>query len=274
MPAQSIERSWTVVTWLVAHGRSDLDAVVGALRRVEADAIALQSLEESDVEHIADALGVRSAWELSYHPVSRLIPGSGIGLAVLSPHAIDVSQHVVINEHHSTWSKHRRIAQFAVVDRADHSSYAIGHAVGTVAAGAMPGVSAPLVMIRPEQVEHDPGRAVEVPSGATVTNTEVVRPIGNAEPMLTVTFEMPWVQGDSPRTSGEVRRSRFGRRSGRRRDGLGLSTGCRNQRQSGGRQNPARHDNVPFPACLAAPYGHAGYAGYAQGTSKERPRFH
>ena len=198
MPAQSIERSWTVVTWLVALGRSDLDAVVDALRGIDADAIALQSLEESDVEHVADALGVRFAWELSYHPVSRLIPGSGIGLAVLSPHGVDTSHHVVINEHHSTWSKHRRIAQFAVVNRADHSGYAIGHAVGSVTAGAMPGVSAPLVMIRPEQVEHDARRAVEVPNGATVTNTDVIRPIENAAPMLTVTFEMPWVQGDFP----------------------------------------------------------------------------
>lgn len=198
MPAESIVRSWTVVTWLVAHGRSDLDAVIGALRGVGADAIALQSLEESDVEHIADALGVRHAWELSYHPVSRLIPGSGIGLAVLSPHGVDVSNHTVVNEHHSTWSKHRRIAQFAVVNRADHSGYAFGHAVGNVPAGSMPGLSAPLVMIRPEQVEHDVERAVEVPGGATVTTTAIDHPIERAEPMLTVTFEMPWVQGDFP----------------------------------------------------------------------------
>ncbi len=198
MPAQSIARTWTVATWLVAHGRSELDRVIQALGTLEADAIALQSLEESDVEHIAAELGLNHAWELSYHPVSRLIPGSAIGLAVLSPHAVTSSTSVVINEHDSMWSKQRRIAQFAVVNRADHSGYAIGHAVGNVAAGSMPGLAAPLVMCRPEQVDRDPSRAIEVPHAATVSNTEIEQPIERAEPLFSVTFDMPWVQGDFP----------------------------------------------------------------------------
>ena len=172
--------------------------MIQALRGVNADAIALQSLEESDVERIAAELGMNHAWELSYHPVNRLILGSGIGLAVLSPHTVASSTSIVVNAHHSTWSKHRRIAQFAVVNRPDHSGYAIGHAVGNVSAGAMPGLAAPLVMCRPEQVDRDPARAIEVPEAATVTNTETDQPIERAEPLLSVTFEMPWVQGDFP----------------------------------------------------------------------------
>ncbi len=173
------------MTWLVAQARAELDIVIDALRRVRADAIALQSLEESEVERIAEELGIHHAWEVSYHPVSRLIPGSGIGLAVLSPHTVESSMSVVINEHHSTWSKSRRIAHFAVVNRADHSGYAIGHAVGTVSARATHGPAAPLVMIRPEQVEHEPARAIDVPDAATVVNTEVMQPIERAAPMLT-----------------------------------------------------------------------------------------
>ncbi|MEO6652713.1 MAG: hypothetical protein ABIP17_08675 [Ilumatobacteraceae bacterium] len=185
-------------TWLVAHGRRDLDAVAEALRSVDHDAVALQSLERSDVEHLADALGMHHEWEASHHPRSRLLVGSAVGLAILSPHRIDGSTSTVINEHASLWSTERRIAQVATVTRSDHSAYSIGHALGAVPTDAVPSHAAPFVEIRPEQVDHDAQRAIGLPTGATTVETTTSRPIDHVAALLTVTFDMPWVQGDFP----------------------------------------------------------------------------
>jgi len=198
MPAETIPRRWTITTWMVAHGRSNLDEVIVALRPVVTDAVALQSLERSDVEHVADALRMHHAWDVSHHLRSRLLPGSGVGLAILSPHRVEGSTSSVINDHESLWSNRRRIAQWATVIRADHSAYSIGHAVGTVPADTFPTGSAPLVEIRSEQVDHDVDRAIGLPQGATLIESTTTRPIDDVAPMLTVTFEMPWVQGDFP----------------------------------------------------------------------------
>ena len=196
MPAETVSRTWTIASWLVAA--TDPAAVGRSLSGVDADAIALQSLREDHAERIADRLGVACAWELSFHPRSRLVPGSGIGLAVLTPHTIADSVSFVTNNHSSTWSKHRRIAQFAVVERPDHSGYTIGHAVGSPDPESMGHPPAPFVWFRPEQVGLDAGRAVEVPGQATVVETATSTPLEGSAPMLTVTFEMPWVRGDFP----------------------------------------------------------------------------
>ena len=196
MPLETVQRTWTIGSWMVAH--ADADEVGDALADLEADAFALQSIRKEDVERVADRLSMRHAWELSYHPVSRLIPGTGVGLAVLTPHSIGDSASVVTNNHSSTWSRLRRIAQFAVVDRADQSGYTIGHAVGSPDPESMGTPPAPLVWFRPAQVDVDSSQAVGLPGDATLIDTDVRTPIANAEPMLTVTFEMPWVVGDLP----------------------------------------------------------------------------
>lgn len=182
----------------MARATSDLGVVADVLATVEADAFALQSLREDDAERLAERLGVACAWELSYYPRSRLLPGSGVGLAVLSSHAIGDSVSVVTNNHSSTWSKDRRIAHFAAVDRADHSGYTIGHAVGSPDPESMGRPPSPLVWFRPEQVGVEATRAVDLPEPATGVNIESTAPLDGAAHLLTVTFDMPWVQGDFP----------------------------------------------------------------------------
>ena len=196
MPAETVSPRWTIVTWLVAG--IDAGAIGRALQPLGADAIALQSLHEADAEQVADDLGVERAWERSFHPRSRLLAGSALGLAVLSPHSIGDSVSVVTNNHSSIWSRHRRIAQFAVVHRDDHSGYTIGHAVGSPDPESMGPPPAPLVWCRPQQVGIDADRAVEVPDDATVVDATTARPVDGSAPLLTVIFEMPWVQGDFP----------------------------------------------------------------------------
>ncbi len=196
MPAETVSRTWTIASWMVAG--IDAAEIGRVLDRIDTDAIALQSLRENDAEQIADRLGVDCTWELSYYPTSRLLPGTARGLAVLSPHSIDDSVSFVTNNHSSTWSRQRRIAHFAVVRRPDHSGYTIGHAVGSPDPESMGRPPAPLVWFRPAQVGIDGDRAVEVPDQADIVVVDASTPLPGTAPLLTVTFEMPWVQGDYP----------------------------------------------------------------------------
>lgn len=189
-------RAWTVVSWLLPHDRDD--EVAAALAGTEADALALQSLRRGTADRLAEDLGLTSTWELSFHPRSRLLPGSGLGLAVLTPHSIADSVSVVTNNHSSLWSKERRIAQFAVVNRSDHSGYTIGHAAGSPDPETLGPPPAPLVWFRPPQVGVDDRRALALPDGAELVGATSTTPLTGANPMLRATFEMPWVQGDFP----------------------------------------------------------------------------
>lgn len=193
VPARTEPRRWTIATWLVAHAARDLGRVGATLSELSADAWALQSLTEEDAGQLAERLGATCVWQLSHHPRSRLIPSSGLGLAVLTHHRVSDSVSFVTNNHSSPWSKHRRIAHFAVVERDDHSGYTIGHAVGSPDPEHRGLPPAPLVWFRPTQVGVDDGRAVELPDGATAIGHELRRPIEHAPPAMAVTFEMPWV---------------------------------------------------------------------------------
>lgn len=198
MSTETVVRRWTVATWLVAGLADRLEVITQAVEAADVDALALQSLRRSDAEAIGAALGMNVAWELSHHPVTRLFPGSGVGLAVLTPHTITASHAVVTNEHRSTWSNKRRIAQFAVVERHDQTAYAIGHAVGPARGIATPTGSYPLVAMTPEQVGVDSSRAVTLPDGATLVQSQVTQPAAGHAHLQVTTFEMPWVRGDFP----------------------------------------------------------------------------
>lgn len=197
MPMETVTRRWTVVTWLVA----DLDAdehVVPALAPLAADAIALQSIRERDATAVAEALGMHVAWERSHYPASRLLPGTALGLAVVSPHAIRASHGLVCNDHPSLWSTERRIAQYVTLERGDHTTYAVGHAVGPSKVGEPPTGSIPVVRAVPEQVGVDARRAIVLPEAATFVSDITERPVDGRHPYQVTVFEQPWVSGDFP----------------------------------------------------------------------------
>lgn len=196
MAAETVPRTWTIASWLVAGVATEPATVADALLAAGPDAVALQSLREDDAERIAERWGSSCAWELSFYPRSRLLPGSGLGLAVLSRHEIGDSVSFVTNNHSSTWSKHRRIAQFAVVRRSDHTGYTIGHAIGSPDPEPTGLPPAPLVWFRPEQIDADAHRAVDLPEGASAGEFVRTSPHGANSPMLLVSFQMPWVRGD------------------------------------------------------------------------------
>ncbi|MDJ0770884.1 MAG: hypothetical protein QNJ12_18975 [Ilumatobacter sp.] len=194
MPIESVPRRWTIATWLVAGSRDDVEAIAAPLIDGELDVVMLQSIGKRNVDALAAAIGANHVWALSHHRRSRLLPGSGVGLAALTPHRIIGTVDAVVGEHRSRWSKHRRIAQEVTVERADHSAYAISHSVadGTVTGPAGP----PRIVVRPSLVDAGAERAVELPDGAVLVDVDATTPIAGAAPLLTVTFEMAWVQGD------------------------------------------------------------------------------
>ena len=198
MPMETALRRWTIATWLLAGHGSEIETIDRALGELDPDAVLLQSIRRLDVRQVAAGLGFNHTWAQSHSPRSRLLRGSTVGLAVLTPHRIGWSFDVVVTRQRSTWSKHRRIAQTATVIRSDHSSYEFGHAVGPVSAFATQPHGAPPVRVHPARIDGDPSQAIELPGGATQVSLTTHRPIPDAAQLLVVTFEMPWVQGDFP----------------------------------------------------------------------------
>lgn len=198
MPMQSVSRRWTVASWLLARHDDRLDAISDAVRAVGADAFVAQSIGEGEAERLAGSLGFHRTWAISHHPHSRLLPGSGVGLAVMTPHEITSAIDTVISESSSLWSTHRRIAQAVLVDRADHSGYVIAHAVAEAGTVPSPSPGAPMVRVHPARVATDPDHAIELPDTCTDVAISSSTPVEGMEPMVVASFDMLWVQGDFP----------------------------------------------------------------------------
>ncbi len=197
MPATTVTRRWTVVTWLVAGASDEVMAVRNALRSIGADAVALQSVRRDAARAIAEPLEHRHEWALSFYAQTPIMRSSGVGLCVLTPHEIPNVRSSVISARSSVWSRQRRIAQAAVVRRADHSEYRLLHRVGADPAGE-PVDTGNVVIITPEQVGVDAARAIVLPEAARLVDARVERPIATVAPLQATTFEMDWVQGDFP----------------------------------------------------------------------------
>jgi hypothetical protein len=198
MPIQTVSRRWTIATWLVAGHGGQIETIDHAIEDLSCDAMLLQSIRESDVQPLAAGLGFHHVWALSHYRRSRLIRGSGVGLAVMTPHRIVDSFDVVVGDHRSTWSTDRRIAQTVSIERTDHSSYQFSHAVVPVTVFASQPNGAPAISVHPARIDSDPAGAIELPEQATVVSRTVDRPITGVAQLVSVTFEMPWVQGDFP----------------------------------------------------------------------------
>jgi endonuclease/exonuclease/phosphatase family metal-dependent hydrolase len=189
---RTVARRWTVTTWNV-HGIEDppLDDVAQVLADASADVIALQEVERGQAASLAERLGMRHEWALKHYPRTPLLRASGEGLAILTPHALREAGSRALTKH-STWSWRRRIVQWGLVERDDHSAHRIVNlhltphdehdqrvAEASQVATMFPeATGAPLVVCgdlnddgRPGIVEALPGRAVDVaaptsPAGA------------------------------------------------------------------------------------------------------------
>ena len=190
-------RRWTIASWHLGDRAHEHDDVVAALDGIEPDAIALQGLTARSVRSISTALDLPHVWARSHYPTSRLIPGSSIGLAVLTPHRITSAAAVVVSGESSLWSSARRIMQTATILRPDHSSYAINHRFddhGGSTPVATP-ESAPVIDINPARPMSQDSPRIDVPAGATTVSHQLLAPLDGAPPIGVTQFDMVWVQG-------------------------------------------------------------------------------
>ncbi len=117
---------WTVLTWNV-HGAEpkDLDLAAAVIDAEQADVVLLQEARRPQAERLAATLGMRHVWNEKHNPLRPLLPGRAEGAAILSPHRIEQAGHRRVSDAASLRSYRRRIAQWAVVERDDHSAYRV-----------------------------------------------------------------------------------------------------------------------------------------------------
>jgi endonuclease/exonuclease/phosphatase family metal-dependent hydrolase len=119
-------RSWTVTTWNV-HGsaKPDTDALAAAIEVESPDVVLLQEVRQGQARKIAERLGMRYTWALKHYPFTPLLGDAAEGAAIMTPHALDAAGHSEISDGRTTWTYHRRIAQWCLVGRPDTSAYRV-----------------------------------------------------------------------------------------------------------------------------------------------------
>lgn len=119
-------RTWTVTTWnLRGSAKPDLTAIAATISSEAPDVVVLQEVRRHQAEELADLLGMRWTWALKHYPFTPLYRRGAEGMAILSAHDIDEVGHRQISTGTSTWFYKRRIVQWCLVSRADHSAYRI-----------------------------------------------------------------------------------------------------------------------------------------------------
>jgi endonuclease/exonuclease/phosphatase family metal-dependent hydrolase len=122
----TVVKRWTITSWNV-HGSASpaLDAIAGALRGLHPDVVAMQEVREGQAAELASLLGMQHAWALKHYTATPLLPGRAEGLAILTPHELSFTGAASLTPGTSRWTHRHRIAQWGLVQRADHSGYRI-----------------------------------------------------------------------------------------------------------------------------------------------------
>ena len=121
----TVARRWTVTTWNVrGTERPPLDRVADHLASTSSDVVVLQEVQRAQAADLGRRLGMQHAWARKHYPRTPLLAGQAEGLAILTPHALREPGSRELTAA-STWSWRRRIVQWALVERADHSAYRI-----------------------------------------------------------------------------------------------------------------------------------------------------
>lgn len=124
--ARSRPLRWTIASWnLHGSARPPLEAVGPAIGRLGADVVALQEVRRSQAERLAESLGMQVVWGRKHFPHTRLVPWTAEGLAVLTPHRVELVAVEVVSRTRRSWTWRRRVMIEALVERADASGYRI-----------------------------------------------------------------------------------------------------------------------------------------------------
>jgi endonuclease/exonuclease/phosphatase family metal-dependent hydrolase len=122
----AVPRRWTVTTWNVrGTAEPPLDHVAAVLRDTEADVVVLQEVQRAQAKELAGRLGMQHAWALKHHPRTPLMWWQAEGLAILTPHRLSDTGSASLTPDRSTWTWRRRIVQWGLVERDDHSAHRV-----------------------------------------------------------------------------------------------------------------------------------------------------
>lgn len=124
MPSEA--RRWTVLTWnLQGTKPTDLDRVVDEIRRRAPDVMLLQEIRRPQAVELGRRLGMDHHWVFKHHAFAPLATDHAEGAAILTPHALTQRGSDVVSD--SRWKRwwRRRIAVWALVERADHTAYRV-----------------------------------------------------------------------------------------------------------------------------------------------------
>jgi endonuclease/exonuclease/phosphatase family metal-dependent hydrolase len=113
---------WCVLTWNL-HGSDglDVDAVAAVIRAEAPDIVVLQEIRKRQAEALAHSLTMRFTWALKHAPYTRAMWWRSEGMAIMTPHLLDAAGHTEISDDQPMRSWRRRIAQWALIGRADRS---------------------------------------------------------------------------------------------------------------------------------------------------------
>jgi endonuclease/exonuclease/phosphatase family metal-dependent hydrolase len=124
-PVTTVARRWTVTTWnLRGTERPPLDRVADHLASTSSDVVVLQEVQRAQADDLAGRLAMTHTWARKHYPRTPLLAGQAEGLAILTPHALREPGSRELTKA-SSWSWRRRIVQWALVERADHSAYRV-----------------------------------------------------------------------------------------------------------------------------------------------------
>lgn len=125
----SERREWCVTTWNIrGAGRPDLDDLAAVVRAASPDVVVIQEVRRAQAAALAERLRMRYTWARKHWPWTPLLWRLAEGMAIMTPHALDAAGHTEISDGASSWSYRRRIAQWALVGRADTSAYRVYNA--------------------------------------------------------------------------------------------------------------------------------------------------
>ncbi len=126
VPMATVARRWTITTWnILGADRPDITDLSDRLRDEAPDVIVLQEVRKRQAAEISEQLGMHHAWAFKHYPYSPVMRHLAEGLAIITPHRIDAPGSVSLSPNTSKWTYRHRIAQWALIERDDHSAFRV-----------------------------------------------------------------------------------------------------------------------------------------------------
>jgi len=126
---ETVGLEWAVMTWNIQGKKpTDLDRVHQVIASETPDVVILQEARRKQTERLAASLRMAHHWSEKHHPWRPLFPGRAEGAGILTPHTLSDAGSARISDETSRRNYRRRIVQWALIQRSDHSAYRVFNA--------------------------------------------------------------------------------------------------------------------------------------------------